>query len=206
MTTLSFKSLTNNIRKAFSLPDKFLRLLLFSYYRFDKWHVHPLSRRKYALDIIKYLNKKPASERQVIIEIGCGLGDLLRSVRFEKRIGYDLDANALRAAKWLSKVTFNQSIVYNWFKFPESRLDGTANVIILVNWVHHIVPDVLKQKIEEYFNGHLLPAGEIIIDTVQSSGYKFNHSISYLTSDLKCSLVKISDDINEREIFVIRKN
>src|SRR6185295_5234755 len=112
--------INSKIRKTVALPNRVFRLLLYFYFRFDKWHINTLYERKYANDIVRYLNARPAMKRNSIAEIGCGLGDLLRNLKFLNRTGYDIDLNALRAARFLSRISLKKEIQFEWFKFPDS--------------------------------------------------------------------------------------
>ncbi|HHT9107469.1 MAG TPA: hypothetical protein ACFYEF_03025 [Candidatus Wunengus sp. YC63] len=180
------------------------RLLLRFFFRFDKWHLSTLYDRKYAQDIITYLNSHDDINRKSAIEIGCGLGDIIGNLKYNKRLGLDSDKNVLKAAIFLSKITFDFKIHFQHFLFPTSTLSGKHDAIIMVNWIHHVSPAVLKNNINIYYNKHLNTKGEIIIDTVQSRHYEYNHSIDYLTEGLACLKIKLGNYENGREIFAIK--
>ena len=82
---------------------------------------------------------------------------------------------------------------------------GSYNVIIMVNWIHHIAPATLKEKLQEYFAHSLQINGRIIIDTVRDPEYEFNHDIHFLADSLNGRLEKIGDYERGREIWVIKK-
>jgi hypothetical protein len=174
------------------------------FFKFDQWHISSLKERKYALDIIDFLNNRPCEQRRSAIEVGCGLGDIIRNLKFRTKFGLDRENNVLSAARFLNFIAFKKASFSDFF-FPSSSLNGEYDVIIMVNWIHSIAPELLKQTINEYFTCHLLENGCIVIDTVQAENYKFNHDIKYLTSDLPCEIIKIGDYINQREVFAICK-
>jgi hypothetical protein len=78
-------------------------------------------------------------------------------------------------------------------------------VVVLVNWIHHIEPSVLKSSISDYFNNALNKTGVIIIDTVQDPEYKFNHDILYLTDGINAGINKLGDYERQRQIWLIEK-
>jgi hypothetical protein len=181
-------------------------MMLFYIFRFDHWHVSPLLERPYARDIINYLNSQPADHRRRIIEIGCGLGDILRNVRFHEKLGLDCDINALRAATFLSCLRLKrEDIRFEYSKFPDTQVNGFYDAILMVNWIHNIPPVLLKEKIEEYFREHLLPGGQFLIDTVGAKNYKYNHSVEFLTEGLDCSVATLGNYENMRNIFILKK-
>ena len=184
------------------LKTRMWRRLLRIFFRFDKWHVSSLDQRKYAQDIISYCNER--KRRHTFLEIGCGLGDILLNVNYELKNGFDADRKVLKAASFLTRKQ-RKEISFTVFNFPITYLKGKFDVITMVNWIHHIEPDVLKKKIEEYFRENLDPEGEIIIDTVQDPEYKYNHDINFLIKDLNCSLYRLGEYARQREVWAIKK-
>ncbi len=170
-------------------------------YDFDKWHISPLGERPYARDIIRYCNN--LSQKNSFIEIGCGLGDIIRNVNFRSRTGYDAEEAVLKAARFLAKINNEKDIEFGVFQFPASVLNIKSDVIIMVNWIHNIEPNVLREKIGQYFHHNLLPGGQILIDTVQDKEYSFNHNISFLTKDLACKIARIGEYSRQREVWAI---
>ena len=189
-----------------TLSTKFIKLKrkgLSLIFHFDKWHISPLSERPYAFDIIKFCNNY--THKNSIVEIGCGLGDIVRNVDFIIRTGYDSELNVLKAAKFLTRDKPSQTTLFLPFKFPGSTLKDRCDILIMVNWIHLIEPSVLRTKLHEYFEANLEPAGCLIIDTVQDREYKYNHNISFLADGLKCRTEKIGAYKREREVWAIHK-
>ena len=192
------------IQKAVALFTRAYRHFLRLFFRFDKWHTISLYEKKYAADIVRYLNARPKNYRSELVEIGCGLGDIVRRVHYKHKTGYDTDQTTLKAARFLSALGFTHRIDFELFHFPDSPLPVKADIIIMVNWIHHITPGLLKSKIEHYFLNNLLPGGEIIIDTVQDKEYKFNHDIGYLSKNINATITKLGSYDRQREIWVIK--
>jgi hypothetical protein len=182
----------------------YCRRLLRMMYKFDKWHTAPLLNKKYAQDIISYCNQQ--LQRNSYVEIGCGLGDIIRNVRYKEKCGYDIEQNVLNAAKFLARLSSQKDILFRVFSFPKDKLTcERCDCIVLVNWIHEIQPEILKENIEKYFYGNLNDNGCIIIDTVQDKEYQFNHDIKFLTSKLPCLIEKIGVYERQREVWAIRK-
>jgi 2-polyprenyl-3-methyl-5-hydroxy-6-metoxy-1,4-benzoquinol methylase len=169
---------------------------------FDKWHVSSIDQRKYVQDIIQYCNKK--GSRSSFVEIGCGLGDILLNVKFKTKKGFDADRKVLKAASFLARLK-KQKVQFEVFTFPDSPLTSKYDVITMVNWIHHIEPAVLRNKIGEYFNDNLSDEGEILIDTVQDKEYKYNHNINFLIKELNCPVYRLGEYPRQREVWAIKK-
>jgi SAM-dependent methyltransferase len=191
--------------KISAIPGRLFRSFLCFVFEFDRWHINTLYDRAYARDIIQYVNLHVGDNKNSLAEIGCGLGDIIRNVNYNRRVGYDMERNVLRAARFLSKWNMNGKVHFEVFEFPDSTLNGKHDVLILVNWIHHIAPEVLRTKLEEYFTNHLNTNGELIIDTVHNQGYKYNHSIDFLVANLNCELVEVNAYEIGRKIFAIKK-
>jgi SAM-dependent methyltransferase len=185
------------------LINKIFRKSLQMIFGFDKWHVATLQERPYAGDIINYCNK--VNSREIFAEIGCGLGDITRNVLFDKRTGYDMEAAVLRAAKWLPAKNKGSKPDFREFTFPESVLADKPDMLVMVNWIHHVEPAVLREKIAQYYNENLRPGGQLILDTVADPAYKYNHDIRQLTSGLDCSLHLVGKYARDREVWAIIK-
>lgn len=194
-----------NLFKKFRLRQK--KRILFFLFDFNKWHISLLEERKYAQDIIKYLNLKSPDFQTKIVEIGCGLAEIIRKANYIDKTGVDYDVHVLKAAKYLSRIENVQGIKFQVFNFPESRLKGKFNVILMVNWIHNIQSSVLKENLELYFNNNLSQNGEIIIDIIEKNkNYKFNHLVDFLISELNCSKECLGTYDGFRKIWIIRKN
>lgn len=181
----------------------YARKLLLYVFNFDNWHISPIFSRKYAQDLILFLNQ--IENKESYLEIGCGLGDIIRNVNFKIRLGLDYESEVLRAARFLSLLSFQRNIKFKKFTFPIDPIEGKFNIIALVNWIHNIEPEILKLRLTEYFQNNLDTNGMIIIDTVQDDGYRYNHNVNFLTENIKCEIILIGSYGNQREIWGMMK-
>jgi len=66
-------------------------------------------------------------------------------------VGLDFENEVLAAAKFLPSSKRKGDIVdFKYFKFPDSTLVGRYNYIIMVNWIHRIPPEQLKNPYRRF--------------------------------------------------------
>ena len=174
-----FKKKTMNIQLYFK---KLLRIILMLFFKFEWWHTSPIDNRRYAIDIISKLNARIS--RGSLIEIGCGLGDILAHAKFERKYFYDLSPNVLRAAEFLQNFSKKKSKnSYKTFNFLTDRLDVDLkfDAVVLVNWIHGFESEGLKRSLKRIVKNNLNEKALIVFDIIENNkSYKFNHSISDL--------------------------
>lgn len=127
---------------------KRVRIFLQRMYLFDDWHLDPINFKPYAAEIVlateKYVNRKEICS---VVEIGCGLGDIISNIKMVsnkkcQKIGIDMDGNVLGAAKFL-----HPSITFQRGTF-DSCVNRDGVCLIMVNFIHMIPKEELKEKIE----------------------------------------------------------
>lgn len=161
-----------------------IRKILQKIYGFDQWHIGPLQIREYALDIIDNLNNR--REKQSIVEVGCGLGDIIRNVNFKSKLCLDSDEKVLSANRFLSyfQNVGGERIEFCKFDLLCDRLNGIFDVIVMVNWIHNVQPMVLKEKMQKLFQHNLKVGGVLVFDVVNNPSYQFNHNANDLLDGL----------------------
>ena len=177
------------------------KYLLFLIFGFDKWHLSSFYERKYAIDIVKYINNNYKNPK--IAEIGCGLCDILSRIKSSNRYGYDNDQKVLRANKFY---LYFKNINFNNLNFLEDEIfEKEFDLIILCNWIHEIDSKTLKTKINNLYDNNIKKKGKIIIDIVMDSKYLFNHDINELFSNSFFEKKIIGQYRFGRKIFEITK-
>lgn len=153
-------------------------------FRFDRWHLVTFYERPYAMDIVKYANDR--SSRSSALEIGSGLGDILRRLDYTSKIALDREKEVLSALVFITRLqNFGVNrIKVAVFDFFVDKVAGSYDVIIMCNWIHNISPLVLKEKIDSLVQCNLKIGGELVFDVVDNESYQFNHSVESLQKDL----------------------
>lgn len=111
-------------------------------YGFDPWHISPYELRKYVQEVSNYISLSGA---EVVVDIGCGLGELLRSLpEVPVRAGYDINKNVLEAAETLGgRICFEQG------SFSEVRLEQPIDFLVTLNFMHGSPEEVWRPRYHE---------------------------------------------------------
>ncbi len=192
-------------RAAGNRAEAAFRILLSRFIPFDPWHRMPLAAKDYAVGIIAHLNALPADRRGRVAEIGCGLGDILLNLDYEERLGLDRDPAVLKAADFIRRSHRRGTARFAVFSFPEDRLQGMFDTIILTNWPHAIPPDRLKSGILRLFEENLNPGGCFVTDTVSKDGYPYRHDAAALLDDLPGTVEMIGSYPCGRRVWKVTK-
>ena len=115
-------------------------------YGIDPWHDLPAELRPHAMDIVHFINKR-VQEDFVVVEIGCGVGDILSKVQKGTCIGFDINPSVVQAAQDLHS---NTRTSYRIGGFPEliklklERID----FLVCMQVLHHVSSAQLRQYLE----------------------------------------------------------
>jgi hypothetical protein len=194
------------IRAAGNRTEFAFRFMLCLFLHIDRWHQCPLAAKDYALDIIKYLNAQPKRRRRRVVEIGCGIGDILLNLDFEERHGLDSDRAVLKGAEFFRRSHFKGTANFTQAIFPECNLEGVYSAIIMVGWTHAIAPEILRGGIRNLVINNLDTGGILITDTVSGEGYPHRHSHITLFDDLHGRVENLGSYVNTRQVFSFTKS
>ena len=178
--------------------DKFI---LYKIFNFDRWHATTVVGNNYVPLIIKIVNSSNATN---VVEIGCGLGEIILNVDAKNKLCLDNSQEVLNAASFISKLKFKNA-VFKKFDFINDSLQDKFDVIIMVNWPHVINEKILKDKFSILFNKNLNNSGFIVIDTVADENYKHNHDINLIIDNLFCDVCKIGEFSPRRTLWKVIK-
>lgn len=169
-------------------------------YGFDDWHANnPPSCRPYKEYVANLVNHlKP----RVVVEVGCGLGDILAMVNCKTKYGIDLDKGAIKAAKILHPFSHTMFIEGDLSKVSEikSRID----VLFAIGWVHLVSPKYLENEILKIKDN----LSYIVLDRfVDWDNPPFKHDFKFIEkfASLENLCSCDTDGIREYLIYRVRK-
>ncbi len=165
-------------------------------FMFHPWHAEaPISARPYRYTVAELVNGLHPS---TVVEVGCGLGYVLKLIEAPYRFGYDLDEGAIGAARFLHgrSISFERG---DLTAVSQAHLD----VLILVNWIHEISPEELLRLIEPL----LSRTNYLVLDAIdpdQSSGYRFKHDFAFLGFRVqRISVARTRDEGRSFQLFKV---
>lgn len=150
---------------------------------FDKWHLNTLNERFYAVPTIKRINGMICSGEVfngAIIEVGCGLGDIISAVRWKDKLGYDIDRKAVLAARLLHPGTSFQVGTFDVIK------NRKIAVLIALNFLHRVDNESCYRYFRELTCQN--EVGTVVVDEVQSPPYQYTHDYTALFGKLGYTL------------------
>lgn len=162
-------------RAVFGTVHKIRNRILQKRFNFGEWHLTPIEFREYALwiqDTINHYIKAGKLEKSgLVVEIGCGLGEIMGGVLLDHKIGIDRSQEVIEAAGYL----------YPKAEFKVGSFDDLSGekieLLIIVNFIHEIDPRELKEYIREIISRNDIRM--IVIDRVENiekSNYRYAHS------------------------------
>jgi SAM-dependent methyltransferase len=169
--------------------------LLYYVFKFQRWHIYGSTKPEYSRIVSNLANS--IGENLSVVEIGCGLGNIISKVKSPRKIGFDLDNNVIRAAKFIQKFKFHRfKVVFKHGSFTEAIL-SSPDVLIAVNWIHNIPTEVLFSKLKYFTDQGTI----VIIDGVEN--YKFYHSKKLLSLSFLVQEISVVGE-EKRHIFLIK--
>lgn len=154
------------------LPSILIKYILYIIFRFHKWHILSNIHFSCYKNIVVYVANyivKPES----VVEMGCGLGEIISRINSPKLVAIDNDDKVLKAAAFIN---IRNGIEYRCQDLRILQSIEIFDLLILVNFTDSIEPENLKN----YLMPYILRANNkfIIIDeTIKIIERKFNHNL-----------------------------
>lgn len=150
---------------------------------FDPWHLNSLNERFYAIPTIKRINELIQNgevSNGTIIEVGCGLGDIISAVNWKDKLGFDIDEKVVLTAKLLHPKTAFQVGSFDAIRGRK------ISILMALNFLHR----VNDEDCYRYFNELTChnEVDRIVVDEVQSPPYLYSHDYKRLLGELGYTL------------------
>ena len=170
-------------------------------YGINIWHITPIELRPYAMHIVSELNELFETDMSIkgCVEIGCGLGDIIRNINTPKKYGYDISADVINAAKYIDKKHTTEYFVGSFQDVNSILFDNI--VLVAVNFIHNIDADTLKQSFSCVTQSKHI--SYIVIDSVEGKDYRYHHDYKYILPNYE--LLKQIYSKNGREVLLLAK-
>jgi SAM-dependent methyltransferase len=171
-------------------------------YGFHRWHAGAsyASRTYKARTVALVESLKP----ETVVEIGCGLGEILARTSAKKRFGFDQDPAVIAAARVLHgrSVSFHLAALAAPARIAEI-VAGPIDVLIMVNWPHELSIDEIDAALRRLTESTAV--SYLVIDAIAEhlEGYQHHHSPADLSRlGEVASVVDGGDGI--RQLYAIR--
>lgn len=174
------------------------------FFGFNAWHCSgTFSCRAYKQRVVDLANQ--LAPRRVV-DIGCGLGEVLVRINAKDRIGFDVDSRVVRAAQWLhgSKAAFFTASLEENEKIANSTGEA-ADVLIMVNWIHELPPQDLIRMLNALLAR--IKIRFLIVDGIfpDIPGYRYHHGIDVLNFFGRITITSDADEVRKLYLLELRQ-
>jgi len=176
-------------------------------FKFNAWHINS----NYYLRPYKKVAVEMANSLKFnsVIDLGCGLCDILSRIRCNRKIGVDIDNNIIKACKFIfNKIRFiNASIFEDYDKLNLNNIYFPKdNLLICLNWLHGYSWEKIQEVLKNMFISNNVDY--LIIDIINfdpKNQYQFHHTEDDL---LKIGNILIKQKIEDsnRTLYLLNLN
>ncbi|BAU23562.1 hypothetical protein THC_1191 [Caldimicrobium thiodismutans] len=179
-------------------------IILNKFLKFDRWHIKGnYYCRTYKRKAVELANSlKP----EVVVDVGCGLGEIIGKVHAKVKYGMDIDKNALIIARLLHRDTkFVVGSFEKVIRLPIYKID----LIIMLNFLHGLevsnwissLREIIEKKAVRYILIDNYTPEYISKLAPEEKDKVYIHNLEEYFNNLKT--VKVIDDGGEQARFLI---
>lgn len=134
-------------------------------YNFYDWHISPYELRGYAQAVAKYINND-SNVDNMIIDLGCGMGEVITHIKHPNRVGYDPDHLIIDVASDLYK---KNGVEFKYGTFDELCSDYEENTPISYLLTLGFMQGSTEDKWVDYYHKVLsrFNVNHVVIDTLK---------------------------------------
>ena len=147
------------------LREKWVRFL-YRRIHFDQWHLDSADKRPYAVYLIRRINSMQLTDGTVV-ELGCGLGDILAGIHAADREGYDIDGKVIRAARMAHP--FLKTYTGSFGDIRGRRI----SLLIAVNFLFTLDEHSFRKNFDRLLRNNEID--RIVVDEVTCPPYQYGH-------------------------------
>lgn len=185
-------------------------IILQKFFQFHKWHTIPVEERPYGMEVIKWCNKLLMKDKDakkgVVIEVGCGLGDILFKISTLKKnkMGYDIDEKVIRAAPIV-----HPGIRFQVGEFAPNIRGEYISILITVNFLYSLDSEYVEKEFQKLVSNNNIKY--IITETMYLAmpNYPYSHDMDKFLGKKYTCIRKKGFEANEhsrRYILLYIKN
>lgn len=147
-------------------------------YGFDEWHMTPRRSKPYIKDVVSYISEHVDADKGYIVDVGCGLCDILsdRRLKAYKKMGVDVSKEVCLADAELYK---DFSVKQGSFEVIN---DMNISCLIALNFSHGIAPDVMTSYFDALIHNNKVE--KIVVDVV-TGNYTYTHKYEVMLPGYK---------------------
>ena len=146
--------------------------LLQKFFHFESWHISPYELREYVQIVAKYVNSHNA---KYVVDIGCGLGELIRHINAPKRIGIDIEKENINTAKYLHRRT---NIEFKNGSFDDLGTKQEIDYLITLNFMHGSPHQTWQPAYHKICKNNNIK--HIIVDSTKPDDNSYFHDFSLI--------------------------
>ena len=166
-------------------------------YKFDTWHFSPYEWREYLQKTAEYIN---ANNAKKVIDIGCGLGELLRHLNAETRIGLDAHEEEIMAASALN----HGNIIYKTGSFNEVVGEKNVDYLVTLGFTHGSPEETWRTPYHTIAEKNDIK--NFIVDTVPAEGASHFLDFSKILPSNYTKIETLGPFLSGRYVEVWHKN
>ena len=116
-------------------------------YGFEDWHANnPPSCRPYKKFVADIINKESP---KVVVEVGCGLGDILNLIHADTKYGIDHSPEVIAAAQSIDR---ESTFLHGGFEKLGQIEDSEIDYVIVIGCLHYFSPSDLSKNLVPHLN------------------------------------------------------
>lgn len=156
-----------------------LKSMIVKILNIDSWHEGDYMSKEYAKYTVNIVGRISQNDRGIkVVEVGCGLGDVIGNIKYKNKLGFDLDKRIVLGAKILHPLT----------KFSVGSFSDVHEMqplcLIAVNILHFLDPDYVVRVFGDIKNNNMLKY--VVIDELHDTCgtvYKYEYNGLRLLGD-----------------------